>query len=105
MNFEFKHINKLFINGRWVPPVKGENAVKIPVVNPASEVEICKISGGTAEDVDIAVDAARKAFERSGIGAWSTLKGAERAPYLRAISKKLVEKKRVSCADGNLELW
>jgi acyl-CoA reductase-like NAD-dependent aldehyde dehydrogenase len=27
------------------------------------------------------------------IGAWSTLKGAERAPYLRAISKKLVEKK------------
>jgi len=93
MSFEYKHINKLFINGRWVPPVKGENAVKIPVINPATEEEICKISGGTAEDVDIAVDAARKAFERSGVGAWSTLKGAERAPYLRAISKKLVEKK------------
>ncbi len=29
----------------------------------------------------------------TSIGAWSSLKGAERAPYLRAISKKLVEKK------------
>jgi acyl-CoA reductase-like NAD-dependent aldehyde dehydrogenase len=63
---EFKYINKLFINGKWVTPVKGADAAKIPVINPATEEEICKISGGSAEDVDIAVDAARKAFDRSG---------------------------------------
>jgi len=90
---EFKYGNKLFINGKWVSPIKGEKNCIIPIINPSTEEVICTISGGTAEDVDVAVNAARKAFERTDNKAWSTLKGTERAPYLRAISEKLAEKK------------
>jgi betaine-aldehyde dehydrogenase len=38
----------------------------LSVINPATEEEIVKISSASAEDVDIAVDAARQAFERQG---------------------------------------
>jgi betaine-aldehyde dehydrogenase len=83
----------IYINGRWVEPVRGEN--KLPVINPATEKIVRYVSAGTKEDVDIAVEAARKAFDRTGGGAWSTLTGRERAKYLVAISKRVAEKKEM----------
>jgi len=87
------YVTKLFIDGKWVEPVSKDNVNKIPVVNPATEEEITRIAAAGPEDVELAVSAARRAFERTGINAWSTLTGTERAVYLNAISKKLVEKK------------
>ena len=50
---------KFYIDGRWVEPLGKKT---IDVVNPATEEVIGRVSLGTAEDVDRAVAAARKAF-------------------------------------------
>ncbi|MGV1793021.1 aldehyde dehydrogenase family protein [Rhizobium lusitanum] len=50
---------KFFIDGAWVDPVT-PNA--IDVINPATEEAYTAISGGSAADVDKAVDAAKRAF-------------------------------------------
>lgn len=70
----------LFIDGKWVTPVKGGT---FEIVNPATEEVIHKAAGASAEDVDIAVTAARRAFDKDG---WPKLSGRERARYLRAIA-------------------
>ena len=70
----------LFIDGKWVAPVKGGT---FEIVNPATEEVIHKAAAASAEDVDIAVTAARRAFDKDG---WPKLSGRERARYLRAIA-------------------
>ncbi|MGK9340232.1 aldehyde dehydrogenase family protein [Sinorhizobium meliloti] len=70
----------LFIDGKWVAPVKGGT---FDIVNPATEEVIHKAAAASAEDVDIAVTAARRAFDKDG---WPKLSGRERARYLRAIA-------------------
>ena len=49
-----------YIDGAWVPPVRPATH---EVVNPATEQPIARISLGSADDVDKAVKAARRAFE------------------------------------------
>ncbi|SAK87690.1 aldehyde dehydrogenase [Caballeronia hypogeia] len=73
--------NDLYIDGKWVKPVNGETR---NVINPATEEVLQIISAASAEDVDIAVKAARRAFDQDG---WPKLSGAQRAKYLRAIAK------------------
>ncbi|VXC65618.1 Betaine aldehyde dehydrogenase [Burkholderia sp. 8Y] len=73
--------NELYIDGRWVKPVRGETR---DVINPATGEVVQTISAASAEDVDVAVKAARRAFDHDG---WPKLSGAERARYLRAIAK------------------
>ena len=51
---------KFFIDGKWVEP---SAAKTLDVINPATEAVAGRISLGSAEDVDRAVKAARKAFE------------------------------------------
>lgn len=70
----------LFIDGKWVAPVKGGT---FDIVNPATEEVIHKAAAASAEDVDIAVTAARRAFDKDG---WPKLSGRARARYLRAIA-------------------
>eukprot|EP01119_Soliformovum_irregulare_P012135 TRINITY_DN313_c0_g1_i1.p1 TRINITY_DN313_c0_g1~~TRINITY_DN313_c0_g1_i1.p1 ORF type:complete len:500 (+),score=167.86 TRINITY_DN313_c0_g1_i1:397-1896(+) len=83
---------KHFIDGEWVTPVRGG---KMPVINPSTEEIICEVAAGSTEDVDKAVIAARRAFDRTGNSAWSTSTGDDRAQYLKAISQKIVEKKEL----------
>ncbi|KAE9403861.1 aldehyde dehydrogenase [Gymnopus androsaceus JB14] len=52
----------LFINGKWVEAVEGGT---IDVVNPATGKLLTKVSAATSKDVDIAVEAARKAYKTS----------------------------------------
>ncbi len=54
------HHRQFYINGQWVEP-KGQGTVD--VVNPATEEAVATIALGNHEDVDLAVSAARKAFE------------------------------------------
>jgi aldehyde dehydrogenase (NAD+) len=49
-----------YIDGAWVPPVTPATR---EVINPSTEKPIAKISLGSAQDVDKAVKAARRAFE------------------------------------------
>ncbi|NNU63881.1 aldehyde dehydrogenase family protein [Rhizobium sp. WYCCWR 11152] len=72
--------SELYIDGQWVKPAKGGTC---EVINPATEEVIHRIAAATAEDVDLAVKAARRAFDRDG---WPKLTGAWRAGYLRAIA-------------------
>lgn len=83
-------VRQLYINGEWREPVRRK---RIPVVNPATEDTIGDIPAATEEDVNLAVDAARKALTRNGGKDWSRASGAARAKFLRAIAAKVTEKK------------
>ena len=50
---------KFYIDGKWVAPAAPK---ELEVINPADETAYATISLGSRADVDIAVDAARKAF-------------------------------------------
>jgi aldehyde dehydrogenase (NAD+) len=52
---------RFYVGGAWIDRA---DAPSIPVRNPASEEVIGHIAAGTAADVDLAVAAARQAFER-----------------------------------------
>ena len=51
---------KFYINGKWVDPKKKND---FSVINPSTEESCAVISLGSAEDINIAVNAAKKAFE------------------------------------------
>ena len=78
---------KLFVGGAWVE--SGCNAA-IPVVDPAIGQKIAQIARGTRADVDLAVAAARKAFET---GPWPRLNGLERSKLLLKLAD-LIEQRR-----------
>lgn len=51
---------QLFINNKFVPAKSGKT---FDVVNPSDATVIAKVSEADAADVDLAVDAAQKAFD------------------------------------------
>ncbi|MGK9264938.1 aldehyde dehydrogenase family protein [Sinorhizobium meliloti] len=65
---------KLFINGEFVDGLKGET---IPVLNPYDNSRICDIAAADADDVDLAVAAAKDAFP-----AWSRMDPSDRGHLL-----------------------
>ncbi|ERN18355.1 hypothetical protein AMTRI_Chr10g229810 [Amborella trichopoda] len=80
----------LYIDGQWKEPVKRK---RLPVINPATEEIIGDIPAATAEDVELAVAAARRAFTRDKGAGWARASGAFRAKYLRAIASKVKDRK------------
>jgi len=52
-----------YINGEWVSPIESRI---LQVINPATEEPCAEISLGGKKDVDVAVEAAKKAFETWG---------------------------------------
>ena len=68
---------RFYIDGKWVEPVSPKTA---DVINPATEQVSGAISLGSADDVNKAVAAARRAFE-----SWSRTSVKERLDLLRAI--------------------
>ncbi|CAN0903196.1 Aminoaldehyde dehydrogenase ALDH10A8, chloroplastic [Linum grandiflorum] len=81
---------QLFIDGEWRQPVLNK---RIPVINPSTEEIIGDIPAATAEDVEIAVEAAHRAFNRNKGNDWAFASAASRANYLRSIAAKITEKK------------
>src|SRR5580704_9605727 len=63
----------MFIDGKWVPAQSGKT---IPVEDPATEETIAHVPSGDKADIDLAVAAARRAFET---GPWSRISPAERS--------------------------
>jgi phenylacetaldehyde dehydrogenase len=64
---------KLFIDGKWVAAKSGKT---IAVEDPATEETIAHVSAGEKADIDLAVAAARRAFES---GPWSRISPADRS--------------------------
>jgi len=78
---------ELFIGGKFVKPSSGKY---FPSINPATEKQHAEIAQGTAADVDKAVKAARRAYEKT----WGKMPGRERGKYLFRIARLLQEKMR-----------
>ncbi|MEP7034173.1 MAG: aldehyde dehydrogenase family protein [Actinomycetota bacterium] len=77
----------LFIDGEFVDSKDGST---FKTISPSSEEVLAEITEAGEADVDIAVRAARKAFE----GPWGRLSGAERGKYLFRIARILQERAR-----------
>ncbi|MGC9961887.1 MAG: aldehyde dehydrogenase family protein [Acidimicrobiales bacterium] len=77
----------LFINGEFVDSTGGGS---FATLNPATEETLAEVSSAGADDVDLAVRAARAAFE----GPWGRMKGRERAKYLYRIARIIQERGR-----------
>jgi aldehyde dehydrogenase (NAD+) len=77
----------LFVGGEFVEPRSGEY---YETLAPASEEPLAEIPQAGAEDVALAVSAAREAFEDG----WSAAAPAERAKYLYRIARILQERSR-----------
>jgi aldehyde dehydrogenase (NAD+) len=77
----------LFIGGQWREPSGGRY---FDSVNPATGQPLARVASATAEDVDAAVQAARKAFE-----SWSKTPGHVRARYLYAIARHVQKHSRL----------
>jgi aldehyde dehydrogenase (NAD+) len=78
---------ELFINGKWQAPL---SATYFATINPADEKHLAQIAQANAADVDLAVKAARAAYDN----VWSTLSGAARGKYLFRIARLMQEKAR-----------
>ena len=74
-----------FINGSFTKPGK-----TYQTINPATEEVLAEITHGTEKDVDLAVKAARNAYEKT----WSKISGAERGKYLFRIARIMQERAR-----------
>jgi aldehyde dehydrogenase (NAD+) len=77
----------LFVDGEMVEPVDG---TPFKTVNPATEEVLSEVVSAGPQDVDRAVDAARKAFD----GTWSRLPGRERGKYLFRLARLVQERSR-----------
>jgi len=62
----------LFIGGKWQDSVSGKT---FATINPATGQTICQVAEGDKADIDLAVKAARKAYED---GPWSKMSAAQR---------------------------
>jgi aldehyde dehydrogenase (NAD+) len=77
----------LFIGGKFVAPASGRY---FPSINPANEKQLSEIARGGAADVDRAVKAARRAYEK----VWGRMPGRERGKYLFRIARLVQERIR-----------
>ncbi|MFJ4445258.1 aldehyde dehydrogenase family protein [Pseudomonas sp. NPDC089422] len=76
-----REYRRLFIDGRWQQPV-GQGMAE--VIDPASEAVAGKVPLGNEEDVQRAVNAARRAF-----AGWSRTPSSVRAGFIRALAEQL----------------
>src|SRR3954468_6545581 len=77
----------LFIDGKFVKPRSGKY---FDSINPATEEKLAEIAEANAKDVDLAVKAARRAYNN----VWGKMPGRERGKYLYRIARLIQEKSR-----------
>jgi len=77
----FKKRYENYIGGKWVPPVRGQYFDNVSPVN--NEV-FCEVPRSTAEDIELALDAAHAAK-----AAWGRTSAAERAVILNRIADRI----------------
>ncbi|MBH1999477.1 MAG: aldehyde dehydrogenase family protein [Sphingomonadaceae bacterium] len=70
-----------YIGGQWVAPAKGKYFDNI---SPVTGQNVCRIARGTAEDIELALDAAHKAKD-----AWGETSSTERSNILLKIADRM----------------
>jgi aldehyde dehydrogenase len=78
---QFKSVYDNFINGKFVPPVKGQY---FDVITPINGKVFTKAARSTSEDIELALDAAHAAKAK-----WGSTPAAERANVLLRIADRL----------------
>ena len=76
----------LYIGGKWVEP---SSKKYFDSLNPSNENVLAKVAHANEKDVDLAVRAARKAYE-----SWSKISGSERGKYIYRIARLMQERAR-----------
>jgi aldehyde dehydrogenase (NAD+) len=75
----------LFIGGNWIEPKE-----TYETIDPSTEQPLAQVAQATPEEINLAVEAAREAFENG----WSTISPSERSKYLFRIARILQERSR-----------
>lgn len=81
VNFQERYDN--FIGGKLVPPVRGEY---FPNISPVTGQQYCEVARSTAEDIELALDAAHAAAE-----SWGRTSTTERSRVLLRIADRIEE--------------
>jgi aldehyde dehydrogenase (NAD+) len=81
----------LLIGGKWLDSVSGKT---FAALNPATGETVCQVAEGDKADVDLAVKAARHAFES---GPWPKMNASERGRLLNRLAD-LIEKNKEELA-------
>ena len=81
-----KEPKKLFIDGKFVDAKSGKT---FPVFNPATGETIAYVAEGDSADIDLAVAAARRAFER---GSWRKMSPSQRSRLIYQLADKMEER-------------
>jgi len=76
---------KMLIDGKWVNAVSGKT---FPTYNPATGEVLAQVAEGDRADIDLAVKAARKAFDS---GPWSRMTASERGKLVWKLADLLEE--------------
>lgn len=76
---------KLFIDGQWVDAASGKT---FETIHPATEEVIANVAEGDAEDIDRAVQAARRAFDE---GPWTTMDARDRGMLMNRLADLIEE--------------
>ena len=88
-----ENLTKFYINGEWVAPISSDS---MPILNPATEEQIGTLPLGNKADVDLAVAAAKSAFE-----SFSQTSKADRLDLLKKV-KELTERRFEDLAQAML---
>lgn len=86
-----------FIGGQWVPAQSGKT---FETINPATEEVLASVAEGDAADVDLAVQAARKAFES---GDWPKMDARDRGRLIARLADLIEEEKEELAALESLD--
>ena len=78
-------VKGLYINGAYVQAINGKT---FDVVNPANEEVIAKVSAAQEDDIEVAVAAARMAFDE---GEWTKMDAAQRSHLIYKFADLLEE--------------
>jgi aldehyde dehydrogenase (NAD+) len=78
---------ELFVGGAWRPP---RSRRYFDTISPSTEETLAEVAEADARDVDAAVQAARRAYDRH----WSKMRGSERAKYLFRIARAIQDRAR-----------
>ena len=90
------HLDRLFIDGAWV---QSQGHGRASVIDPSTEEPVAEIALGSAQDVEKAVAAARRAF-----ATWSVSTPASRAALLTRVHALILERTELFAQAISLEM-
>src|SRR5437016_8762522 len=88
---------QMFIDGKWVDSVSCKT---FPTQNPATGETICQVAEADKADIDLAVKAARKAFEE---GPWPKMNASDRGRRLNKLADLIEENQEELAALESLD--